>query len=473
MSSTNSDNSGRSHRRKKAAHGPTLNAIKKAKYEAKQKKVQTKTKNHPSQSSWFNGREDYAVYITVEDVRTIKRKRNCKSNTLNISQSENRLMHIATWIEPFFDMQKKEIPSISSTNTNNTINDEEKDRLFIAEGTETVRMMIQQCEAATITHNTSNGDNTCAQVTNFNDIQQHQPPPIRLVTILSKPATFFDKPIHLFGDIEQRNLINKSSTTSNDNISSPPFKIVIANEDALTEICGFKIARGAMACGVIPTFMQSNGYTWLKRLLKPKEVTIPSTINALQQNRPIRKILAIDAISNAANMGSIIRTAAAFSIDAIILSNDSCDAWYRQSVRCSMGHVINIPIMRVADCEQSISNDNEAVKGDGDVSGLAKVLRWLRSMNVECLAAVVDDDKDDIKSNNKAVKLPPLVSLEANHQKFESSWCCVLGNEGNGIREEVIRECDKRIKISMASSVDSLSLPIAAGILMYTLSSRS
>jgi len=468
MASTNSDNNGRS-RRKKAAHGPTLNAIKKAKYEAKQI-MKAQTNNCPSQSSWFNGREDYAVYITVEDVRTIKRKRNDKSNTLNISQSENRLMHIASWIEPFFDM--KEMPSISSTNTNNNMNnDKEKERLFIAEGTETVRMMIQQCKAATATHNTSDGDNTCAQVTKSSDIEQQQLPPLRMVTILSKPATFFDKPIHLLGDIEQRNLINKSST-SNDSISSPPFKIVIANEDALTELCGFKIARGAMACGVIPTFMQSNGYTWLKRLLTPKEVTIPSTMNALQQNRmPIRKILAIDAISNAANMGSIIRTAAAFSIDVIILSNDSCDAWYRQSVRCSMGHVINIPIMRVTDLEQSISNDNEAVKGDVDVSGLAKVLRWLRSMNVECLAAVVDDDKDDIKSNTKAVRLPPLVSLEANQQKFESSWCCVLGNEGNGIREEVIRECNKRIKISMASSVDSLSLPIAAGILMYTLSS--
>lgn len=469
MASTNSDKNGRS-RRKKAAHGPTLNAIKKAKYEAKQKKTQTNC--CPSQSSWFKGREDYAVYITVEDVRTIKRKRNDKSNTLDISQSENRLMHIATWIEPFFDMQKKEIPSLSTNTNNNMNNDKEKENLFIAEGTETVRMMIQQCKAATITHNTSDGDNTCAQVTKSSDNEQQQTPPLHLVTILSKPATFFDQPIHLLGDIEQRNLINKSSTTTNDSIC-PPFKIVIANEDALSEICGFRIARGAMACGVIPTFMQLNGYTWLKRLLTPKEVTIPSTMNSLQQNRPVRKILAIDSISNAANMGSIIRTAAAFSIDAIILSNDSCDAWYRQSVRCSMGHVINVPIMRVADWENSISNDNDAVKGYVDVSGLAKVLRWLRSMNVECLAAVVDDDEDDIKSNNKAVKLPPLVSLEANHQKFESSWCCVLGNEGKGIREEVIRECDKRIKISMASSVDSLSLPIAAGILMYTLSSCS
>lgn len=53
------------------------------------------------------------------------------------------------------------------------------------------------------------------------------------------------------------------------------------------------------------------------------------------------------------------------------------------------------------------------------------------------------------------------------------SWCCVLGKKGNGIRDTVIQECDVRVKIGMASGVDSLSLPIAAGILLHSLSSRS
>jgi tRNA G18 (ribose-2'-O)-methylase SpoU len=49
----------------------------------------------------------------------------------------------------------------------------------------------------------------------------------------------------------------------------------------------------------------------------------------------------------------------------------------------------------------------------------------------------------------------------------------VLGNEGHGIRDIVIQECDKRVKIGMASGVDSLSLPIAAGILLHGLSVHS
>mmetsp|Transcript_1118 Transcript_1118/g.2030 ORF Transcript_1118/g.2030 Transcript_1118/m.2030 type:complete len:115 (-) Transcript_1118:778-1122(-) len=110
-------------------------------------------------------------------------------------------------------------------------------------------------------------------------------------------------------------------------------------------------------------------------------------------------------------------------------------------------------------------------------------------MNVECFAAVVDDDaSSDVTSCNRnsncdssskttSTKLfPPLVTLESLSQPSNGSirgntrsWCCVLGNEGHGISDEVIQECDNRIRIGMAKGVDSLSLPVAAGILMHGL----
>ena len=426
--------------RRKAAHGPTVNAIKRAKFEAKQERwPQAALQQNSTQtsSSWYNGREEYSAYITVEDVHIIRKLR----DGIDISDIEEgrrtRLRRISDWIEPFFDL--KEVPSCNTTSSSNNNAKKKKDRTFIAEGTETVRMMIQRCEIAT--GKTSSDDD---------DTETEHPPPIRLLSILSKPATFFDAPTHLLGDVEERNNL---ITTNNKTI--PPFKIIIANEEALSAICGFRIARGAMACGVIPTYMQRNGYTWLERLLS-KETTV--------------RLLAMDSISNTANMGSILRTASAFSIDAIILSDDSCDAWYRQSVRTSMGHVISIPILRVSDWEKGSSNDKKYEGNSNEIiNGLKQVIRWLRASNVECFAAVVDDDDED-----KSKCFPPLVTLE--HDKdcgIRRTWCCVLGNEGHGIRKEVIQECDKRIRIGMASSVDSLSLPIAAGILMHALSSRS
>lgn len=410
--------------------------VKRAKYEAKQESQRIAKEVEQSlaqnRALWLNGREDYAAFITVQDVCDIKRLlvRNEESVSSCINDARTkRLLQISDWIAPFFDL--KELPTSKVTN----------ERLFVSEGTEAVRMMIQRCVGGT-----NNGSDA---------IPPPPPPSVRLFSILTKPATFFDPPTHLLQDFEERRLFGVSGSSG----MLPSFKIVIADEKAMTEIAGFPIARGAMACGVIPNYIQTNAYSWLKGILSRDYPTMMVNSTTNQQ----RRLLALDAVSNAANMGSIIRTAAAFSIDAIILSDDSCDAFYRQSVRTSMGHVISLPILRVSDWENS-RNEDDVYDDDGECIGLAKVLKWLRkTMNVECLAAVVDDDRE--RKYNQ-----PFVLLE-DQTETSRSWCCVLGNEGNGIRDTVIQECDIRVKIGMASGVDSLSLPIAAGILLHSLSS--
>jgi tRNA G18 (ribose-2'-O)-methylase SpoU len=265
-------------------------------------------------------------------------------------------------------------------------------------------------------------------------------------SILCKRNTFFEAPVRLTDDVEKR-ISNKQC----------PFKVIIGSEDAISEIIGFNIARGALACGVVPTYFQTNGCKWLTQ--------------TIQQKTHVR-LLALDAISDTANLGSILRTAAALSIDAIVLSDDSCDAYYRQAVRVSMGHVINVPTLRVSDWKKGI--DSGYVSQQSESGGLVEFVSWLRvQMKVQCLAAVVDDDEND-SDTEKDDTQPPLITLESlmhgrNDQSL-GSWCCVLGNEGNGIRTEVINKCDKRIKIGMASGVDSMSLPVAAAILMHGLS---
>ena len=339
-------------------------------------------------------------------------------------------------------------------------------------------MMVQHTSASA----TSSADDPSIQ---DQDCAIGLPPPPCLLSILCKPATFFDAPIRLLDDVEKHHLCNENESSPP---RPPPFKIIIASEVALSAIAGFNIARGAMACGAVPTYFQKYGYAWLKGLLCGQSAKLQSKRTTAQssqtsQQKPIRRIIALDATSNAANLGSILRTAAAFAIDAIILSDDSCDVWYRQSVRVSMGHAINVPTMRVADWERgrvAIEGDlgrvdEEEAKHDNEGSrenngGLARVIRWLRTqMGVECLAAVVDD------GNEKLKKLPPLVTLETNDAFSDRnrSWCCVLGNEGTGIRDGVVLECDKRIKIGMAQGVDSLSLPIAAGIIVHGLCSKT
>jgi tRNA G18 (ribose-2'-O)-methylase SpoU len=51
-------------------------------------------------------------------------------------------------------------------------------------------------------------------------------------------------------------------------------------------------------------------------------------------------------------------------------------------------------------------------------------------------------------------------------------WCCVLGNEGTGISAQVRDVCRRHVRINMDSGVDSLSLPVATGILLNGLLER-
>ena len=458
------------------AHGPTVHAIKRAKYEAKQerRRIQEQQQQELSGSvpgadtspaNWFDGRDEYAVRVTIDDVRKIRQLKEKATDCIEsrddssmITEKERlRLDRIASWIEPFFDL--KEAPKQQTSSGDEAVL---KDRLFIAEGTEPVRLMIQKSVKP---HNASNtGLDT--------DESEHtQLSPVKIVSILCKPATFFDAPVCLLDELKKQQIKRDEAMC--------PYKIVVGAEEVLSEIVGFPVARGAMACGVVPHV--KHPFQWLKKTLlsgnimsdpdatytekaTEKHKNIDSSIGPSIPNNKPKRLLALDAISNTSNMGSILRTAAAFGIDAIILSDDSCDAWYRQSVRVSMGHVITIPTIRVSELREGL-RVKDSTCGDG---GLPCVLRWMREMNIKSFAAVVDDD-----CANGNEELPPLVTLESlTRHDTSSSWICVLGNEGNGIRKGVVIEADYRIKISMPNDdVDSLSLPVAAGILIHGLGS--
>ena len=91
------------------AHGPTVNAIKRAKYEAKQEhRRQALIGQNPAHhwASWFNGREEYAAFITAQDVREIRQFWG-ENDSSNIEEERmNRLIQIADWIMPFFDLKE-------------------------------------------------------------------------------------------------------------------------------------------------------------------------------------------------------------------------------------------------------------------------------------------------------------------------------------------------------------------------------
>ena len=215
---------------------------------------------------------------------------------------------------------------------------------------------------------------------------------------------------------------NTSVATGTDKCTSFPFPVILLTTASIATLAGWANSRGCLAQGVIPARTVADLYSLLNRSVSPR---LP------------HRILAVDKISDTSNLGSLIRSAAAFGITAIVLSGDSCDAWYRKSVRTSMGHVFRVPIYRTAD--------------------LANFLIKLRDdCNVCSYAAMLDDTSVDVTSVRVA-----------------RDYCIVVGNEGDGIREEVKSKCTSAVKIMMMEGVDSLNVTIAASIIMHDFKARA
>lgn len=142
------------------------------------------------------------------------------------------------------------------------------------------------------------------------------------------------------------------------------------------------------------------------------------------------KILLLESVRDPQNMGAIIRVAAAFSVDRMIISRDCADIYNSKTVRASMGTVFGMKIDRYAD--------------------ICDAIALLRAQGRRVFAAALDRD---------AVKLG---SFEKN-----ASDCVIIGNEGHGMSGKAIDACDKTVFIPMAEGVESLNAATAAAVLVW------
>eukprot|EP00978_Attheya_sp_CCMP212_P027885 scaffold94607_cov56-Attheya_sp.AAC.11 len=426
---------------KKWTNGKSLRLEKQRKFDQKQAQKQGEQEKQRRREMWIERHQNFVTHIHAHDIQQLrscskKRRRITEKEETKHSSHEQLASHTSSLLEPYLDLKEGGNEKVGNGNFGVSSNQ----RLFIAEGTETVRVLIRQSAAAS-SRSLSSG------VT-----------PVRVVSILIKPNTLFDEPVRLLADIEKISLLPTKDDSGIDSITSgttvlpanedsvsgesamshqdlptlegtPPFHIIIGSEDSLSSIAGFHIARGAMACGVVPQLDE----TWLNDFFQKKESSSAST------GKSGTRVLALDRISDTANLGSIIRCAAAFGVDVIVLSQDSCDAWYRRSVRCSMGYIFSVPIVRVANLASTLGDLNDRY-------------------GISSYAAVIDSDA--------------MILSKMPNNSISRSWCCVMGNEGSGLSDAVSEACTFKIKIDMASHVDSLSVSVACGIILHGLNER-
>ena len=146
-----------------------------------------------------------------------------------------------------------------------------------------------------------------------------------------------------------------------------------------------------------------------------------------------KKIMIFESIRDPGNVGTIIRNAAAFGIDRIILSSDCADIYSTKVIRAAMGAVFKMKIDVVENLESvmiSLKNSGKKVLGAA----------------LKCNSLILG--KYDLNEDNVVV----------------------IGNEGHGLSEKILSLCDNTLLIPMHENTESLNAAIATAVIMWEFS---
>ena len=174
------------------------------------------------------------------------------------------------------------------------------------------------------------------------------------------------------------------------------------------------------------------GYTLTRGVLCAMHRPAESTLEQVLANA--YRVVVIDGVVDATNIGAIFRSAAALGMDAVLVTRSSCDPWNRRAIRVSMGSVFLVPWAWLDDYSQ------------------------LRNLGFATCAMALEDRSIGIDD--------PILHAQ-------DRLAIIMGTEGEGLPDETIKSADYVVKIPMAHGVDSLNVAAAASVAFWELRKRS
>ncbi len=141
-----------------------------------------------------------------------------------------------------------------------------------------------------------------------------------------------------------------------------------------------------------------------------------------------RHYVVLDGVQDPGNVGTILRTADAFDCDGMFLVNACADIYNPKTIRATMGVVFRRPVWKCTAQE---------------LKGLLKL------SNIPLYGAALRDDTVDAR-------------------KVDYGCAAVaIGSEGRGLCEEMLKLCDRTIRLPMSERCESLNAAVAASVLLW------
>ena len=149
----------------------------------------------------------------------------------------------------------------------------------------------------------------------------------------------------------------------------------------------------------------------------------------MERKKYAGNVLLLDQIHHPGNLGTIIRSAAAFNIDTVIL-NESVDIYNQKVIQATQGMLFHLNVIN-ASLKDSILD----LKKDG--------------------YQIIGTDVRD--------------GVDLDRFTAASKHAILVGNEGNGLGDDLLSLCNVKVNIKMNPVCESLNVGVAAGIILYRL----
>jgi len=158
-------------------------------------------------------------------------------------------------------------------------------------------------------------------------------------------------------------------------------------------------------------------------------IKIRSLSDKIELENLKNKCVFVDSVQDPGNLGTIIRTADASGFSEIFISKGTVDPYNQKVIRSTMGSILNINIYLV--------NDNSSF------------IKELKQNDYQIIATEAD------------------TNISYNEVNYNEKVVLIVGNEGSGIEDEILKEADISVKIPIEGTAESLNAGVATGIMMY------
>ena len=194
----------------------------------------------------------------------------------------------------------------------------------------------------------------------------------------------------------------------------------LAENAALLENCAYEVVSDSVFKSVSDTQTPQG----ILCLVKKPEYTLEQLLCKEKTH-----LLILESIQDPGNLGTMLRTGEGAGITGVIMNQTTVDLFNPKTIRSTMGSIYRMPFFVTKD--------------------LAETVKELKKEGVKTYAAHLKGE------------------LQYDEPDYTDATAFMIGNEGNGLSDEIANMADTYIKIPMCGQVESLNAAISASLLMY------